>query len=59
MNKTMAEYNFDFPEDILRECVRQKYSSIVGSFESTGYVLNSLFESRYDNKRRKDNRSKD
>ena len=35
---------FDFPEDILRECVRQMYSSIVGSFESTGYVLNSLFE---------------
>ena len=41
---TMAENNFDFPEDILRECVRQKYSSIVGSFEPTGYVLNSLFE---------------
>ena len=40
----MAENNFAFPEDILRECVRQKYSSIVGSFESTGYVLNSLFE---------------
>ena len=44
MNKTMAENTFDFPEDILKECVRQMYSSIVGSFESTGYVLNSLFE---------------
>ena len=41
---TMAENNFDFPEDILRECVRQMYSSIVGNYESTGYVLNSLFE---------------
>ena len=40
----MAENIFYFPEDILRECVRQKYSSIVGSFESIGYVLNSLFE---------------
>ena len=40
----MAENNFDYPEDILKECVRQKYSGIVGSFESTGYVLNSLFE---------------
>ena len=44
VNNTMAENTFDFPEDILRECVREKYSSIVGSFESTGYVLNSLFE---------------
>ena len=44
IDKPMAENNFAFPEDILRECVRQKYSSIVGSFESTGYVLNSLFE---------------
>ena len=40
---TMAESNSDFPEDILRECVRQMYSSIVRSVESKGYVLDSLF----------------
>ena len=39
----MAENEFDFPEYILRECVRQMYPRIVTSFDPRGYILDSLF----------------
>ena len=38
-----AKQNIQFPEDILRECVRQMYPRIVASFDPRGYILDSLF----------------
>ena len=32
-----------FPEDILRDCVRQMYPRIVASFDPKWYLLDSLF----------------
>ena len=39
----MATAENDFPEYILRECVRQMYPRIVASFDPRGYILDSLF----------------
>ena len=38
-----AKQNIQFPENILRECVRQMYPMIVASFDPRGYILDSLF----------------
>ena len=39
-----AEFEFDFSEDILYECVMQKYTRIVAGIDPKGEVLNKLFE---------------
>ena len=44
MMTTTVENEFDFPEDILKQCVQGMYSSVVAGFDPTGYILNNLFE---------------
>ena len=39
-----AEFEFDYSEDILHECVKQNYTRIVAGFDPKGEVLNKLFE---------------
>ena len=39
-----AANDFDFSEDILKQCVQEIYSSVVAGFDPTGYILNNLFE---------------
>ena len=41
----MSENKFRlFDEDILRECVREKYARIVTSLDPVGYILDSLVQ---------------
>ena len=40
---TTPESIFDFPEDVLRECVQEMYPRIVASIDPKGYILDSLF----------------
>ena len=39
-----ADFKFDFSEEILHECVMQKYTRIVAGIDPKGEVLNKLFE---------------